>query len=87
MKSYPKIKNAKAIQELILEVEFDNGIIKFYDFANFINKYKTYDLSEFNFFKTFTIDSAGYGIIWNDEIDIAEAELWTNGTTNLPLLV
>jgi hypothetical protein len=33
------------------------------------------------FFKNFEIDSGGYAIVWNDEIDISEYELWQNGVS------
>ena len=26
------------------------------------------------------VDGGGYGASWNDDIDISEYELWTNGT-------
>ncbi len=31
------------------------------------------------FFKTVQVDSGGYGIAWNDDADLSEYELWTNG--------
>jgi hypothetical protein len=33
-----------------------------------------------SFFRSFQIDDGGYGIIWNDEMDLSEYELWQNGT-------
>jgi hypothetical protein len=31
------------------------------------------------FLKAVTVDPGGYGISWNDDIDLSEYELWTNG--------
>ena len=31
------------------------------------------------FFKTVTVDAGGYGVSWNDEVDLSEYELWHNG--------
>ena len=31
------------------------------------------------FFKSVQADSGGYGISWNDDADLSEYELWTNG--------
>lgn len=31
------------------------------------------------FFNAVHVDSGGYGISWNDDIDLSEYELWTNG--------
>ena len=36
-------------------------------------------LKEEPFFKSVRVDVGGYGISWNDNIDISEYELWTNG--------
>ena len=33
------------------------------------------------FFKSFTLESGGYGIVWNEDIDISEYELWKHGVT------
>jgi len=32
------------------------------------------------FFKSAKVDSGGYGISWNDDVDISEYEAWENGT-------
>lgn len=39
-----------------------------------------FPLKNFALFKNFKIDPSGSGIIWNDEIDISEYEIWINGT-------
>jgi hypothetical protein len=31
------------------------------------------------FFKNFTIEPDGYGLVWNEDIDLSEYELWQNG--------
>ncbi len=33
------------------------------------------------FFKNFKIEQGGYGIVWNEDIDLSEYELWKNGMT------
>ncbi len=30
-------------------------------------------------FKNVKVDPGGYGISWNEELDLSEAELWING--------
>ncbi len=30
-------------------------------------------------FKCVKVDAGGYGVSWNDEIDLSESELWLNG--------
>jgi hypothetical protein len=36
------------------------------------------------FFRSVKVDMGGYGIVWNDDIDLSEYELWVNGE-ELPL--
>ena len=34
-----------------------------------------------SFFKNFRIEAGGYGLVWNEDIDISEYELWKNGVS------
>lgn len=36
------------------------------------------------FFNAITVESGGYGVSWNDEMDLSEYELWTNGVNVEP---
>jgi hypothetical protein len=31
------------------------------------------------FFKSVQVDTGGYAVVWNEDIDISEYELWCNG--------
>lgn len=77
---YPKIKKIKVLDDYFLEVLFDNGIMKKYDFSpNF--KYEVFlPLKDYSLFKEVQVDTGGYGISWNDDLDLSEYELWINGT-------
>ncbi|MEH2027477.1 DUF2442 domain-containing protein [Nostoc sp.] len=33
------------------------------------------------FLKNFKVEQGGYGIVWNEEIDLSEYELWKNGVS------
>jgi len=35
------------------------------------------------FFKNFEVDSTGCGIVWNEDIDISEYEIWCNGSNQI----
>ena len=76
---YPKIKNVKTIKDRYIEVVFDNGCKKKYDIEKKIKDKRFEALKNKGFFKSVKIDSGGYGISWNDEIDISEYELWKEG--------
>ncbi len=79
MNKNPKIKSVRAEDDLHLIVEFDNNITKNYDCQLIINRHEFQPLRNKAFFRSVTVDSGGYGVSWNEDIDISEYELWTNG--------
>jgi hypothetical protein len=62
-----------------LNILFDNGKTKTYDCKQLFQKPEFSLLKEEPFFKSVKVDIGGYGISWNDSVDISEYELWTNG--------
>ena len=79
--SYERIKDIEVLKDFLLRVRFCNGVIKIYDCKPLLKKDAFKLLENENFFNRVKVDSGGYGIIWNDEIDLAESELWINGVT------
>ena len=79
MNNYPKIKSVKALKDKKLEISFDCNIKKIYDCNKLIQKESFKILENDLFFKNVHTDSGGYGIIWNDDVDLSESELWLNG--------
>ncbi|MBQ3414659.1 MAG: DUF2442 domain-containing protein [Clostridia bacterium] len=78
---FHKVKSVKAISKYVLKVTFQNNIIKYYDVSILFNKWKAFEnLKEIEgLFEMVKVDQGGYGIIWNDEIDLGCEELWKNG--------
>jgi len=76
---YPKIKSAKVVSNNTLLVSFSNNQTKKYNIQKLLDNPNFFPLKNRAFFKNFQIDSFGNGIIWNDEIDISEYEIWING--------
>ncbi len=76
----PKIVSAIAIDETTLLIEFSNHDRKQYSIKHLLDKPMFSLLRNPSFFRNFQIDNGGYGIIWNDEMDLSEYELWRNGT-------
>ena len=72
--------SAQAIDDMTLIVEFSNHDRRRYCIAKLLNQPMFSPLQSPSFFRNFQIDQGGYGIIWNDEIDLSEYELWQNGT-------
>ena len=75
----PKILSVQALDKKILLVKFVNGIEKVYDCNPLLGIEMFEVLKNDAFFKSVRVDSGGYGISWNDDADLSEYELWTNG--------
>lgn len=76
-----KIKNVTSMENYILKINFENNIIKYYDVSKLFNKWKAFKKlkAENGLFEQVKVDAGGYGISWNEEIDLSCNELWENG--------
>lgn len=84
---FHRVKAIKPVKNYILFVTFINGISKTYDIEPLFS-----EIEEFNalkdipgLFEQVKVDTGGYGISWNDEIDLACDELWDNGIEKAPI--
>lgn len=75
----PKIKSVIPLKERRLLVTFVNEVQKVYDCQRILNLERFRLLKHEAFFKAVTVDPGGYGVSWDDEIDLSEYELWNNG--------
>ena len=79
---FHKIKNVSALPEYKLSVQFSEGVTKIYDVKHLFLKIPAFKSLESNSnFGGVYVDVGGYGIMWNDEVDLSCDELWDNGTT------
>jgi hypothetical protein len=78
---FNRVLDVKIIDSCKLLVQFENGTKKIYDVKKLIKKYKIFEALEKdeNLFNSVKVDIGGYGISWNDDIDISCNELWDNG--------
>lgn len=78
---FHKIKNVSALPEYKLSVQFSEGITKIYDVKPLFEKLPVFAELKDNphIFACVTVDVGGYGIVWNDELDLSSDELWQNG--------
>lgn len=78
---FHKVKSVKIVSRFVLEVTFENDIIKYYDVSNVFDKWEAFkNLKNIEgLFEQVKVDHGGYGISWNDEIDLECEELWENG--------
>lgn len=77
---FHKIKNITPKENLIVIAEFENGIIKQYDIKILLDKIEVFNiLKDKNIFNNVKVDVGGYGISWNEDIDLSAEEIWENG--------
>ncbi len=85
MIKYPKILKVQVLNKTNLLVEFDNNEQKIYNISSLLINPIFALLKDFNLFKNVQIEAGGYAISWNNEIDLSEYELYTNGKPTLSL--
>ena len=78
---YPKVKAVRPLAGKRLLVEFDNGVTKVYDCNPLLDSEVFAPLRNETVFRQVRADDHGYAVIWTDEIDLAESELWINGAS------
>jgi len=76
-----KIKSVRALQNYILEITFENSEIKYYDVKPLFKKWIVFEKLKNmqGLFQQVKVDAGGYGVSWNDEIDLSCNELYING--------
>lgn len=76
-----KIKSVQPLDDFILEVTFVDGCSKRYDVKPLFGEIPHFtDLKENDLFSKATVSPGGYGVIWNDDVDLSCDALWDNGT-------
>ena len=79
MEKYQKILDVKPKKGKRLLVTFNNRIKKVYDCSPLIDDDIFKPLMNDALFNSVQADKHGYGVIWTDELDLSESELWING--------
>lgn len=77
-----KVKEVQPLPDYNLLVNFTSGECKRYNVAPLFEKWDMFKtLSNVNgLFEQVKVDAGGYGVSWNDDIDLSCNELWENGT-------
>lgn len=77
---FHKVKSVQALPEKKLCVQFGEGQTKIYDVKALYEKWPVFQqLDDESLFNCVKVDSGGYGISWNDEIDLSCDELFYHG--------
>ena len=75
----PKVESVEPLEGKRLLVRFVNGVEKVYDCNQLLHLEMFRPLKNEAFFKSVKPDAGGYGVSWNDAVDLSEHELWVNG--------
>lgn len=77
-----RISSVKVIEKNIIFVTFRNGIEVEYNVSQLYSSFPQFSILENNYrlFKQVKVDAGGYGISWNDELDLDAEEIWLSGT-------
>lgn len=78
---FHKLKKVNPLKEYVLEVTFQDNTVKYYDVSKLFEKWEIFKNLETieGLYEQLKVDSGGYGISWNDEIDLSCNELLENG--------
>ena len=78
---FHKIKNVVPLNDSRLSVQFCEGVTKVYDVKPLFDKHHAFKMLKDNqtLFKQVAVGPGGYGVIWNDNLDLACDELFNNG--------
>ena len=78
---FHKIKSVTTLPDYKLRVQFSEGVTKIYDMKPLFDKIPAFKFLQEHpeRFTMVAVDIGGYGIIWNDELDLSCDELWENG--------
>ena len=77
---FHKVNSVAPLENYQLLVHFWDGTTKIYDVNPLFEKWPRFNaLKEHGLFDEVCVDIGGYGVIWNDQIDLSCDELWENG--------
>lgn len=79
---FHKIKSVSPLPEYKLFVQFAEGVAKVYDVRPLFEKLPVFSVlsEDGRMFAGVSVDVGGYGIVWNEDLDLSCDELWENGS-------
>ncbi|MCQ2527650.1 MAG: DUF2442 domain-containing protein [Saccharofermentans sp.] len=78
---FHKVKKVSPLPDFQLSVQFCEGVTKIYDVSLLFETLPVfgYFSDKKDEFEQVSVDIGGYGISWNDDLDLSCDELWENG--------
>ena len=76
-----RIIEVRTLDKYAILVVFQNGMEKKYDMCQLFTSIPQFEAleTEPSLFEQVRVDAGGYGISWNDELDLSAEEIWENG--------
>lgn len=76
-----RIQEVKPLDDFYIEVLFMGGEIKRYDVKQLFPVFPQFEVfkTDVMLFKSVKVDTGGYGISWNDELDLEADTIWEDG--------
>ena len=76
-----RIECVQAMENMTLRVIFRDGTEKSYDVRQMYASFPQFRQLEddFSLYQSVQVDTGGYGVSWNDDLDLDAEELWDNG--------
>lgn len=76
-----RIRSVKPLENLELSVLFQNGVEKRLDMRGLFSAFPRFRVFEndMELFMQVRPDAGGYGIVWNDDLDLSADDIWENG--------
>lgn len=77
---FHKVKSVQPLPELKLSIQFAEGTTKIYNVKPLLKKWPIFEaLKDEDLFFSVQVDAGGYGISWNDDLDLSCDELFAHG--------
>ena len=78
---YHRLASVAPAGGLMLEATFADGTVKRYDVEPLLSRWKAFEALRDvpGLFRSVRVDAGGYGVVWNDELDLECEEIWNNG--------
>ena len=78
---FNRLSSISLVGNTSLKGVFLNGEIRYYDISKLFDEIPIFrSLLDRTLFESVKIDNGGYGISWNDDIDLSSDEIYENGT-------
>lgn len=78
---FHKVKSVNALPDYMLSVQFSEGVTKTYDVKLLFERWPDFEKlkDQPDLFSKVYVDKGGYGIVWDDYLDLSCDELYENG--------